>query len=38
MSEAFFETPEVVEEEFPEVYRQLQAFYRLDPRRLDREV
>lgn len=32
ISEAFFETPEVVNEVYPDVYRQLQAFYRQDPR------
>lgn len=31
ISEAFFETPEVVNEIYPDVYRQLQAFYRQDP-------
>ncbi|HRD65628.1 MAG TPA: zinc-dependent peptidase [Candidatus Competibacter sp.] len=31
VSEAFFETPEVVNEVYPDVYRQLQAFYKQDP-------
>lgn len=31
ISEAFFETPGVVNEIYPDVYRQLQAFYRQDP-------
>ena len=31
MSEAFFETPHVLLHEYPEVYRQLAAFYRQDP-------
>jgi Mlc titration factor MtfA (ptsG expression regulator) len=31
ISEAFFEIPRVVREEYPEVYGQLQAFYRQDP-------
>lgn len=31
LSEAFFETPEVVHARYPEVYRQLVAFYRQDP-------
>ncbi len=30
-SEAFFETPQAVLTEYPEVYRQLAAFYRQDP-------
>lgn len=33
LSEAFFETPEVVHEAFPEVYSQLARFYRQDPLR-----
>jgi len=31
LSEYFFEQPDVVEEEYPAVYRQLAAFYRQDP-------
>ncbi len=31
MSEAFFTAPRLVREDFPEVYRQLVAFYRQDP-------
>lgn len=31
VSEAFFETPEVVAETYPAVYQQLRAFYRQDP-------
>lgn len=31
LSEYFFEQPEVVEAEYPAVYRQLAAFYRQDP-------
>ncbi|MCC9000649.1 MAG: zinc-dependent peptidase [Candidatus Contendobacter sp.] len=31
ISEAFFEAPEIVADAYPEVYRQLQAFYRQDP-------
>ncbi len=31
ISEAFFEAPEVVADNYPDVYRQLQAFYRQDP-------
>ena len=31
ISEAFFETPEIVNAEYPEVYGQLKAFYRQDP-------
>jgi Mlc titration factor MtfA (ptsG expression regulator) len=31
LSEAFFEIPHVVRDEYPEVYRQLAAFYRQDP-------
>lgn len=31
MSEAFFEIPHVLRREYPEVYRQLAAFYRQDP-------
>lgn len=33
MSEAFFETPRVVQESYPEVYAQLSQFYRQDPAR-----
>jgi len=31
MSEAFFEIPRVLKQEYPEVYRQLAAFFRQDP-------
>ncbi|WP_420886114.1 zinc-dependent peptidase [Candidatus Contendibacter odensensis] len=31
ISEAFFEALEIVADSYPEVYRQLQAFYRQDP-------
>ena len=31
MSEAFFETPEVLRDEYPAVYEQLRRFYRQDP-------
>ena len=31
MSEAFFEIPDVVQDEYPGVYEQLAAFYRQDP-------
>jgi Mlc titration factor MtfA (ptsG expression regulator) len=31
-SEAFFETPELLNSEYPEVYEQLCSFYRQDPR------
>ena len=31
MSEAFFETPLLLQEEYPNVYAQLVRFYRLDP-------
>jgi Mlc titration factor MtfA (ptsG expression regulator) len=31
VSEAFFETPELLEPEYPAVYEQLRAFYRQDP-------
>lgn len=31
LSEAFFETPDVVHSEFPDVYAQLKQFYRQDP-------
>jgi Mlc titration factor MtfA (ptsG expression regulator) len=31
MSEHFFETPELLKQEYPAVYRQLQLFYRQDP-------
>ncbi len=30
-SEAFFETPQVLQREYPDVYRQLSDFYRQDP-------
>jgi len=30
-SEAFFETPHALQQEYPDVYRQLAAFYRQDP-------
>ena len=30
-SEAFFETPHVLQREYPDVYRQLAEFYRQDP-------
>jgi Mlc titration factor MtfA (ptsG expression regulator) len=33
LSEAFFETPEVIEESYPAVYRQLSLFYKQDPAR-----
>jgi hypothetical protein len=37
LSEAFFEIPRVVREEYPDVYRQLVTFYRQDPaNRLER--
>jgi MtfA peptidase len=37
LSEAFFEIPRAVREDYPELYRQLAAFYRQDPaRRLER--
>ncbi len=32
MSEAFFETPDTLHDQYPEVYRQLQRYYRQDPR------
>ena len=32
MSEHFFETPHLLQNHYPEVYRQLQLFYRQDPR------
>jgi len=32
MSEAFFETPDLLYEEYPQVYRQLALFYRQEPR------
>ena len=36
-SEYFFDTPDVLEAEYPSVYRRLCEFYRQDPRaRLDR--
>jgi Mlc titration factor MtfA (ptsG expression regulator) len=31
VSEAFFEMPEVLREEYPAVYEQLRLFYRQDP-------
>jgi MtfA peptidase len=31
MSEAFFELPDVVQDEYPEVYEQFRSFYRQDP-------
>ncbi|MGE5152906.1 MAG: zinc-dependent peptidase [Bdellovibrio bacteriovorus] len=31
VSEAFFEVPELLDGEYPEVYQQLRAFYRQDP-------
>ncbi len=31
LTESFFELPDVLQEEYPEVYRQLCAFYRQDP-------
>jgi len=31
MSEAFFETPQAVRDEYPDVYQQLAKFYRQDP-------
>jgi MtfA peptidase len=31
MSEAFFETPKLLRDEYPAVYRQLRRFYRQDP-------
>ena len=31
VSEAFFETPELLEPEYPALYEQLRAFYRQDP-------
>jgi len=31
VSEAFFEVPRLLHSEYPDVYRQLQAFYRQDP-------
>jgi MtfA peptidase len=33
MAEVFFDAPELLQEEFPEVYRQLAAFFRQDPAR-----
>jgi Mlc titration factor MtfA (ptsG expression regulator) len=33
MSEAFFETPDVLHDEYPAVYEQLKRFYRQDPLR-----
>jgi len=33
MSEAFFETPALLHDQYPEVYRQLQLYYRQDPRK-----
>ena len=32
MSEAFFQTPQVVRSHYPAVYEQLALFYRQDPR------
>ena len=31
LSEAFFETPEVLRDEYPEVYDQLRRYYGQDP-------
>jgi Mlc titration factor MtfA (ptsG expression regulator) len=31
MSEAFFETPQILREEYPALYEKLSAFYRQDP-------
>ena len=31
MSEAFFELPDVVQDEYPAVYEQFRSFYRQDP-------
>jgi Mlc titration factor MtfA (ptsG expression regulator) len=31
LTEAFFETPDIVQHEFPDVYKQLALFYRQDP-------
>jgi hypothetical protein len=31
MSEAFFETPDVLQDEYPAVYEQLKCFYRQNP-------
>jgi MtfA peptidase len=33
LSEAFFDTPEVLNAEYPDIYQQLQRFYRQDPLR-----
>lgn len=35
MSEAFFETPELLRDEYPAVYEQLRRFYRQDPTATD---
>ena len=35
MSEAFFETPSLLMSEYPEVFEQLQRFYRQDPLRMN---
>ncbi|MDD5383830.1 MAG: zinc-dependent peptidase [Gallionella sp.] len=37
-SEAFFETPRTLQQEYPDVYRQLAAFYRQDPARRAAEI
>ena len=34
MSEAFFETPDILHDEYPAVYEQLKRFYRQDPRQV----
>jgi len=31
LSEVFFELPQVLQQEYPAIYRQLSAFYRQDP-------
>jgi Mlc titration factor MtfA (ptsG expression regulator) len=31
LSEVFFETPQLLDDEYPEIYRQLQQFYRQNP-------
>ena len=31
VTESFFETPFALRDEFPKVYRELQAYYRQDP-------
>ena len=39
MSEAFFEIPHAVRDDYPDVYGQLAAFYRQDPAaRLERSI